>query len=371
MYLIKRIIIIICIIWNSSFTIPLWAVSYVHSPSSYEIFVNYDFKFNSTRAYDIIQKQVKFGPRFPGSEGIEKTRGLIASELLPTQKWVISYQNFSKNWIDGQEVNLVNVICNPIDWDPMRQSFFLIAHYDTRLWADEDPDPVNRKKPVLGANDGASGVAVVLELGRVLLEDHNVTNFQLIFFDGEDQGDIYGWDWLAGSRFYVESPLFKSQNLSFVILFDMVAGKNAIFKREKYSDQYAGKLVNQIWNEAKELGFNNYFVNQSGGYILDDHFPFIQKGFPAIDIIDDFSHRFKPWHTSFDNMTFIDTRTLEAVGYTLESVLTRLTASMEWLSRLSTFHFQSPVKIFDFMSGCLLLTFGMIYRKRKNVKHRI
>lgn len=368
---IKWIIIIGSIVCNSFIVTPLLTISYVHSPSSYEIPINYDFKFNSTRAYDIIQKQVNLGPRYPGSKGIEKTRELIASELLPTQKWVISYQNFSKNWIDNQEVNLVNIICIPIDHNTTQQPFYLMAHYDTRLWADEDPNPTNQKEHVLGANDGASGVAVALELGKVLLEDYNATNFRLIFFDGEDQGGIYGWDWLAGSRFYVESYQFKSQNLSFAILFDMVAGKNATFKREKYSDQYAGRLVSQIWNEAEELGFSNYFVNQSGSHILDDHFPFIQKGFPAIDIVDDFVNRFKPWHTSFDNLTFLDIKTIEAVGYTLESVLIRLMASMECLSSYSTFHFQTPIIFFDLLSGCLLLTLETIYCKRRKEKIQI
>lgn len=371
MHPIKWIIILGSIIWSLYIVIPLLATGYLHSPLSYKTSFSYDFKFNSTRAYDIIQKQVNLGPRYPGSEGIQKIRGLIASEILPTQKWVISYQNFSKNWIDGQEVKLVNIICNPIDRNTTEQSFFLMAHYDTRLWADEDPNPSKQEEHVLGANDGASGVAIVLELGRVLLEDYNVTNFQLIFFDGEDQGGIHGWDWLVGSRFYVESERFRSQNLSFAILFDMVAGKDATFKREKYSDQYVGKLVNQIWNEAANLGFSNYFLNQSGDHILDDHFPFIQKGFSAIDIIDDFVHRFKPWHTSFDNMTFIDTKTLEAVGYTLESVLIHLSASMEWLFSLSTFQFQTSIIFFDFLNGYLLITFETIYRKRRNSHKRI
>ena len=371
MNLIKWTFIFLSIIWNSSILAPLLVVSYFSSLPSYETSTNDNLKFNSTEAYDNIQKQVDLGPRYPGSKGIKETRRLIASELLPTQKWIISYQNFSKKWIDNQNVALVNIICQPIGYNSTQPSFLLLAHYDTRLWASNDPDSTKRKLHVLGANDGASGVAVALELGRVLLEDYNNTNFQLIFFDGEDQGDIYGWDWLVGSRFYVKSQEFLDQNLSFAILFDMVGGIDAIFEREKYSDQYAGKLVTQIWNEADTLGFSNYFVNLSGRQILDDHVPFLQNGIPAIDIIDDFVYRFKPWHTSFDNMDFIDTKTLEAVGQTMESVLVRLTTSTELILSLSTFNFRTPVTILGLLSGCLLLALENIYRKRKKSKYRI
>ncbi|MHA2243617.1 MAG: M28 family peptidase [Candidatus Hodarchaeales archaeon] len=370
MNLIKWIFIFLSIVCNSSILSPLPVVNYFSSLPPYETSTKDNFTFNSTRAYDIIQKQVDLGPRYPGSEGIKETRRLIASELLPTQQWIISYQNFSRKWIDNQNVILVNIICQPKGFNSTQPSFLLLAHYDTRLWATNDPDSTKQKDHVLGANDGASGVAVALELGRVLLEDYNNTNFQLIFFDGEDQGKIYGWDWLVGSRFYVNSQEFLNQNLSFAILFDMVGGKDAIFEREKNSDQYAGKLVTQIWNEADTLGFNNYFVNQSGKRILDDHIPFLEKSIPSIDIIDDFGYRFKPWHTSFDNMTFIDTKTLEAVGKTMESVLVRLTSSMELTLSLSTFNFRTPVTIFSLLSGYLLLTLENIYRKRKNSKHQ-
>ncbi len=325
-------------------------------------------KFDAIHAYDLIQKQVDLGARYPGSEGIEEARHLIASELLPTENWVIKYQNFSKKW-DDQDVTLVNIICTPKSYILTQPSFLLMAHYDTRLWANKDPDLTKQKDPVLGANDGASGVAVALELGKVLLEDYNYSNFQLVFFDGEDQGGIMGWDWILGSQFYVESREFKSQNLSFAILFDMVAGTNATFKREKNSDRYAGKLVTKIWNEADELGFNKYFINQTGSRIIDDHFPLIENDIPAVDIIDDFIHRFKPWHTSFDNMTFIDTKTIEAVGQTLESALIQLLTSTGWLSNLSTINYQTNFPIFNFLNVIILITLETT-RRRKNLIYR-
>ena len=322
------------------------------------------FKFNATIAHNLIQKQVDLGPRYPGSRGIEDVRHLVALELLPTAKWGIVYQNFSKKWND-QDVTLVNIICTPRLNNLTQPAFLLMAHYDTRLWADHDPDLTKRKEPVLGANDGASGVAVVLELGRVLLEDYNYSNFQLIFFDGEDQGNIMGWDWLLGSRFYVKTQEFKNQNLSFAILLDMVAGINATFKREKNSEQYAGKLVTKIWNEAHELGFSKYFVNQTGYRIIDDHIPFIESNIPAIDIIDDFGRRYKPWHTTFDNMTFIDTKTIEAVGLTLESVLIQFLTSEGWISYLSTIPYQTTFPAFSFLTIIVFITVEIVSRSKK------
>ncbi|MFX1506442.1 MAG: M28 family peptidase [Promethearchaeota archaeon] len=322
------------------------------------------FKFNATLAYDFIQKQVDLGPRYPGSSGIDKTRHLVASEFLPTGKWIIKYQNFSKKWND-EDICLVNIICSPKSINSTQPFFLLMAHYDTRLWANEDPDLTKRKDPVLGANDGASGVAVALELGKVLLEIYNYSNFKLVFFDGEDQGGIMGWDWLLGSRFFVESQEAKNQNLAFAILFDMVAGINATFKREKNSDRYAGELVTKIWNEANELGFSKYFVNQTGRSIKDDHIPFLENNIPAIDIIDEFGVRFKPWHTTFDNMTYIDTNTIEAVGFTLESILVQLLTSEGWISNFSIINFQTNFVVLSLLNITILLAVEVIRRQNK------
>ena len=340
--------------------------SNIYSSSSslnYEPPIN-TFKFNATLAYDLVQKQVDLGPRYPGSSGIEETRHLIASELLQTGKWIIKYQNFSKEWND-EDVCLVNIICSPKSFNLTQPYFILMAHYDTRLWANEDPDPDKRKEPVLGANDGASGVAMALELGKVLLENYPYSNFQLVFFDGEDQGGILGWNWLLGSRFFIESQEAKNQNLAFAILFDMVAGINATFKREKNSDRYAGRLVTKIWNEADELGFSKYFVNQTGRSITDDHIPFLENNIPAIDIIDEFGIRFKPWHTTFDNMTYIDTNTIGAVGLTLESTLIQLLTSEGWISNFSSYDYQTKFIAFNLLNITIVLVVTVIRRKNK------
>ncbi|MFX0207857.1 MAG: M28 family peptidase, partial [Candidatus Hodarchaeota archaeon] len=267
-------------------------------------------------------------------------------------------------WND-EDICLVNIICSPKSINSSQPYFLLMAHYDTRLWANEDPDPTKRKEPVLGANDGASGVAVALELGKVLLEIYNYSNFKLVFFDGEDQGGIMGWDWLLGSRFFVESKEAKNQNLAFAILFDMVAGINATFKREKNSDRYAGELVTKIWNEANELGFSKFFVNQTGRSIKDDHIPFLENNIPAIDIVDEFGVRFKPWHTTFDNMTYINTNTIEAVGFTLESTLVQLLNSEGWISNFSIVNFQTNFVVLSLLNITILLAVKVIRRQNK------
>lgn len=346
---------------------PLFSINFKLLSSSKVTFTYNNFGFNSSRAYELILKQVNLGPRYPGSEGIEKTRHLIASELLPKNNWTIIYQNFSRTWINNENITLVNVICKPNSYNQTHPSFLLLAHYDTRLWADKDPNSSKRKHPVPGANDGASGVAIVLELGKTLLEEYNVTNFQLVFFDGEDQGNIGGWDWLVGSEFYAKSLEFKDQNLSFGILFDMVGGNNAIFKKEKYSEEYASQIVSLIWDEANTLGYEEYFVNRPGERIIDDHLPLLREGFPAIDVIDDFSSRYIPWHTTFDNMTYISKETLKAVGYTIESFLSQYAGSIELLSILRPFTFHTPIYFHHCLGGLVLLPL-MIIQRRRNFK---
>ncbi len=361
-----RVIIIGVIIWGSFILLPLSSIRQITSITTRKEIELQDFKFNESNAYDFIDKQVKIGPRYPGSEGIEKTRHLIASEL-PLNNWSIVFQNFTVKWMNDENITCVNIICEPRERNNSRQAFLLLAHYDTRLWADADPDIQKRKNYVPGANDGASGVAVVLELGKIFLDYYKLTDFQLIFFDAEDQGNINGWDWLIGSRYYAQSQKFRNENLSFGILFDMVGAKNATFRREKYSDQYASGLVTWIWDEAHDLNFQNYFINSSGRRIIDDHVPLLEQGFPVIDIIDDFGIRYTPWHTTFDNMTYIDEQTLKAVGETIESALRKLINSKEELPNLSTIIFETPILLYYPFNLILFWGFKRAYdRKRRD-----
>jgi hypothetical protein len=364
MILAAKLLIITVIIWGTLFLYPILSTNNTKLMSEVNAVESQTLMFNASRVYDLIQKQVDIGPRYPGSVGIENTRKLISSELFNYGSWNIHYQNFTKKWIENEIITCVNMICDPINRNKDEPSFLLLAHYDSRLWASEDPNPQKRKLSVPGANDGASGVAVILELGRIFLEEYNISNFQLVFFDAEDQGGINGWDWLIGSRYYAVSQIFLDEKLSFGILFDMVAGEGATFKREQNSDQYAKELVSWIWGEAESLDFQNYFLNSSGRRILDDHVPLLEQGLPVIDIIDEFGTRYKPWHTTFDNMTYIDEKTINSVGYTVESAVVKLINTSEFVTNFPTFEFKSPFSIY-YSFGIIILSIIKIQNNKK------
>ena len=323
----------------------------------------FDPHFNGTKAYELIEDQVQFGPRIPGSDAIENTRRMIKNTVNAEGIWVIEYQNFSKEWIDGENVSLVNMLFSPTIQELNQSYFLLMAHYDSRRWADQDPNPALRKNPVMGANDGASGVAVALELGRVLISNYNISNFKIILFDAEDQGNI-GWDWILGSRYFVNSNQFEKDSLSFAILFDMVGGKNAIFKREGFSDKYAQSLVSKIWNTADKLNYESFFVNKTWSKITDDHLPFIEKGVPAVDIIDDFINNYNAWHTTGDTIAQIDIETLTAVGQTVEMILSETQQSNESLLSLSSFTFQTTSSMWYTFFPLLVIVFIKSFRKK-------
>jgi Zn-dependent M28 family amino/carboxypeptidase len=153
------------------------------------------------------------------------------------------------------------------------------AHYDSRILADQDPDPNLRTQPVMGANDGASGVAVLLELARTLPADLPL-NIWLVFFDAEDNGDIQGWEWIMGSSAFVQTLPAKPDA---AIIIDMIGDANLNIPKEQNSTP---ALVEEIWQTAKELGYETIFLDQPGYSMLDDHTPFLQAGIPAVDIID-------------------------------------------------------------------------------------
>ncbi|MHA1974668.1 MAG: M28 family peptidase [Candidatus Hodarchaeales archaeon] len=319
-------------------------------------------KFNSTAALGYIQDQLSFGPRIPGSEAIEKTRHLVRSIL--SDNWTVVNQNFSKTWGTTENITLVNIICYPDEYDFSSKPFFLMSHYDSRLWADHDPNVSKRKLPVPGANDGASGVAVALELGKTLYSYYNISNICLVFFDAEDQGNINSWDWIMGSEFFAKSSLLKELSPSFGILLDMVGAKDATFKREKYSDRHAGDLLEKVWSVANLLNNDHYFINETGRAITDDHLPLLRQGIPVIDIIDEFGTRYTPWHTTFDNISFIDTKTLQAVGSTLEYFLSNSTNVSILESEFTSFNFKSPLQSSFPIFALTTLSFLKLFFKR-------
>jgi Zn-dependent M28 family amino/carboxypeptidase len=309
---------------------------------------------------------VAFGARIPGSVAIEETRVMICDTLNSGGNWNIKFQNFSKEWINDENVTLVNMEISPSTLDLNQPYFLLLAHYDSRRWADQDSNPALRKNPVMGANDGASGVAVALELGRVLLEHHQISNFKIILFDAEDQGNI-GWGWLVGSKYYVKSDMFDKEKILFAILFDMVGGHNAIFKREGNSDQSAPSLVSEIWNTADNLGYEEFFVNRSWGSIIDDHLPFIQEGVPAVDIIDDFGGNYKAWHTTSDTIDQINGSTLNAVGKTVEFVLHKIYQNPDSFFPLPSFTYKTDLLLWNSLIPLFLIAIPYLLKKDSRI----
>jgi Zn-dependent M28 family amino/carboxypeptidase len=257
-------------------------------------------RFDGARALQDVETQVAFGPRTPGSAAQAEFLTWTRSELSAAG-WQSEVQVAEKM---GHTIRNLIAYRRP---DP--PEILLGAHYDSRLHADRDPDPGKRTQPVPGANDGASGVAVLLELARVLPEDAPVW---LVFFDAEDNGHIEGWDWILGSRAFVEQMTFTPQAM---LLVDMVGDADLLLPMEKNSDP---ALRQEIWEQAAALGYGGIFVPEERYRILDDHVPFIEAGIPAVDIID---IEYAYWHTTADTPDKVSAHSLQVVGETLQAWL--------------------------------------------------
>jgi Zn-dependent M28 family amino/carboxypeptidase len=254
--------------------------------------------FDGDRAYQDVVYQVSLGPRWPGSEAHSKTI-----------QWILLELNAAGWRTETQDVNLVDQqLHNLIAQRGTRRPWIILgAHYDSRLWADLDPDPAKRKEPVPGANDAASGVAVLLELARVLPKDLR-KQVWLVFFDAEDQGNIQGQDWILGSRAFVEQLSVIPDK---VVIVDMIGDSNLKIYFEDTSNQ---ELARQIWDQAAKAGFEAQFIKENKYQILDDHIPFVQRGIDASVIID-FDYPY--WHTTSDTPDKVSAHSLRAVGETL------------------------------------------------------
>lgn len=272
-----------------------------------------EIKFNAERAYDDVGKQVDFGPRIPGSEGHREVVEWIEGELIESG-WQVEEQNGEYS---GFPVR--NIIGKYGSGKPL---IILGAHYDTRKYADRDPDISMRMQPVPGANDGASGVAVLLELARNISEyskshrsvENSIQANQvwLVFFDAEDNGRISGMDWAMGSQLFVNELKIIPES---VIIVDMIGDRDLKLCREGNSDQ---KLLAEIWSHAEKLGYGEYFDADDECFIIDDHTAFINAGISAVDLID-IDYPF--WHTTHDTVDKVSSRSLKVIGDTLLSWL--------------------------------------------------
>lgn len=280
-------------------------------------------KFNSDSAYSYVQDQVDFGPRVPNSKAHEACADYLVNKLK-TFNADVKTQEFTSEAFDGKQLKLKNIIGSFNPEIPKR--ILLAAHWDTRPFAEEDA--TNPKAPSLGANDGGSGVGVLLEIGRLLSQNpDSKVGIDIIFFDGEDYGDTAANNketWCLGSQYWARNKHVPNYSAYYGILLDMVGAKNAKFSKEGFSVRYAGQILNDVWETGNQLGFGEYFINNEYGTITDDH-KYINEiaKFPMIDIIELHPERGfgDYWHTHKDNMEIIDKNTLNAVGRTVLHVI--------------------------------------------------
>jgi len=286
--------------------------------------------FSSDSAYLYVKKQVDFGARVPNTKAHEECAVYLASELKRFGAKVIE-QKADLIAFDGTVLKSVNIIGS---FNPKAEGrILLFAHWDSRPWADNDPDPKNHKKPVMAANDGASGVGMLLEMARWMGQNSPTVGVDIIFFDSEDYGkpasaggDPAEDSWCLGTQYWAKNPHVPGYTARYGILLDMVGAPGATFYREQASEYYAPRVVSAVWSQAKSLGFGQYFKDEKGGAITDDHI-YVNKisGIPSIDII-----QYDPntesgfgayWHTIYDTMENVDKNTLNAVGTTLMHVV--------------------------------------------------
>ena len=292
--------------------------------------------FNADSAYQFCAAQCNFGPRIMNSEAHEQCAQWI-TQKFQQYGYHVELQKADLKGYDGTILKSTNIIAKAPSLKERAggEAILVCAHWDSRPWADNDPDSANWRKPVMAANDGASGVAVMLELAR-LIQQHDSLNVAVDFicFDAEDWG-IPQWDdtgdgtdsWALGAQYWAKKYQEKPQNYSYAILLDMVGGQGAKFYQEGYSKQKAGQIVEKVWRAAHAAGYGSTFPMQDGGYVTDDHVPVNDiANIPCVDIINHYpdcqQSSFGPtWHTVNDDMQHIDKNTLQAVGQTLLQVI--------------------------------------------------
>jgi Zn-dependent M28 family amino/carboxypeptidase len=261
--------------------------------------------FDGQAALDYAATQVGFGPRYPGSQGHNLIQTWL-QETLTSMGWSVELQSFSYLGVE-----LTNIIARLPSQPSSQTPIILAAHYDTRPQADQDP--VDPMQPVLGANDGASGVAILLEIAQVLADQPADAPVWLVFFDGEDSGKLNGWPWIVGSTYFADNMTISPQA---VIIVDMVGDRDLQIYYDRNSNP---QLSQDIWAVAAELGYHDFIPDYKHA-MIDDHTPFVRLGFPAIDIID---FDYPAWHTTEDTMSQISADSLEQVGGTLITWLYR------------------------------------------------
>ena len=287
--------------------------------------------FSPDNAYEYIKKQVSFGPRVPGSQASIRCAKWIELKLKEFGVDNIQEQHSQLIAYNGDKFDAINISAQ-INPDSQNR-IILLSHWDSRPWADNDRNPANRTKPIDGANDGASGVSVILEMARIFADNRILCGIDILFVDAEDYGQRIGdtteeydeYSWCLGTQYWMNNPTLDLSRIDFAILLDMVGGKDAVFSREYFSQKEAGLINDILWQSARIAGHADSFQDIVGNAVIDDHVYFLLNRIPAIAIIES-NHPvtgfFCPtWHTLDDTIENIDMKTLKAVGETLELFL--------------------------------------------------
>ncbi len=287
--------------------------------------------FQADSAFAYMQAQTDFGPRVPNTPAHRACGDYLATTL---ERFGATVYNQYADLIayDGTRLEARNIIGA---YKPeSKKRILLCAHWDSRPYADNDPDPKNHHTPIEGANDGASGVGVLLEIARQIQQEAPALGIDIVFFDAEDYGmpqfytGRYSADsWCLGAQYWARIPHVQGYNARYGILLDMVGGERATFYYEGYSDRTARSEMRKIWKAAREAGYGSYFIQKDGGEVTDDHV-YVHRlaRIPCVDIINfdatDRQSSFGPtWHTVDDTMQHIDRNTLKAVGQTVMEVI--------------------------------------------------
>lgn len=280
-------------------------------------------EFNQDSAFHYVKTQTEFGPRVPNTEAHKKCGDYFVSFFNRNGAKVIE-QNFKTRAFNGDVLNGRNIIAS---YNPQNKNRVLLcAHWDSRPFADWDDDEANHYKPIDGANDGASGVGVLMEIARQLNINNTKLGIDIVLFDAEDYGEHRKErgksnmtdSWALGSQYWAKNLHKPAYRAKYGILLDMVGAEDARFTKEYYSMMFAPAIVNDVWSTAKSLGYNNYFINSEEGSIIDDHY-YVNKyaKIPTINIIHTENSRtgfFEHWHTVNDNIENISPFTLKVVG---------------------------------------------------------
>lgn len=291
--------------------------------------------FSGDSAFSYAEGQCQFGPRVVGSEAHRMCGEWIVAQFERLGGHVET-QEATFTLYDGKKVQGRNIIASFPSSDSTEveggDRLMICAHWDSRPWADNDPDEKNWHTPVMAANDGASGVAVLIELARLFSKTPPPVAVDLVCFDAEDCG-VPQWvdtdedtedTWCLGSQLWAKTPHVDVMDVRYAILLDMVGATETAFRKEGFSLRYAPSVTDKVWASAQRMGHGKLFTYDEGGYVTDDHLPLNRAGVLAIDIVGgnpDGSSFPATWHTVNDDMQHLSAETLKAVGETVADVI--------------------------------------------------